>query len=37
MDKKIIWVVGMRIDERCKITERTKEILKIEFVRNAGA
>ena len=31
MDKKIIWVVGMRIDERFKIGENTKNVLKIEF------
>jgi len=31
MNKKIIWVVGMRIDERFKITEQTKEVLKIVF------
>ncbi len=29
MDKKIIWVVGMRIDERFKITDNTKNILQI--------
>ena len=29
MDKKIIWVVGYRIDDRFKITGRTKNILKI--------
>ena len=29
MDTKIIWVVGLRIDERFKITEKTKNILKI--------
>jgi tRNA(Ile)-lysidine synthase len=29
MNKKIIWVVGMRIDERFKITDKTKEVLLI--------
>lgn len=29
MNKKIIWVVGMRIDERFKMTDKTKDILKI--------
>ena len=29
MDKKIIWVVGMRIDDRFKITDQTKNILKV--------
>ncbi len=29
MNKKIIWVVGMRIDDRFKITEKTQSILKI--------
>ena len=28
-DKKIIWVVNYRIDDRCKITDNTKEILEI--------
>jgi tRNA(Ile)-lysidine synthase len=28
-NKKIIWVVGMRIDDRFKVTELTKEILSI--------
>jgi len=31
MNKKIIWIVGMRIDERFKVTEQTKEVLKIVF------
>ena len=29
MDKKIIWVIGLRIDDRFKITEKTKNILQI--------
>lgn len=29
MDKKIIWVVGYRIDDRFKITDKTKNVLKI--------
>jgi len=31
MDKKIIWVVGKRIDERFKVTERTKSVLSIHY------
>jgi tRNA(Ile)-lysidine synthase len=31
MDKKIIWVVGFRIDERFKVTRATKAILKINY------
>ena len=31
MDKKIIWVVGKRIDERFKVTERTISVLTIRF------
>lgn len=31
MDKKIIWIVGHRIDERFKVTDKTKEIFKIDF------
>ena len=32
MDKKIIWVVGKRIDERFKVTEKTKTVLKINYM-----
>jgi tRNA(Ile)-lysidine synthase len=34
MDKKIIWVVGMRIDERFKITKDTGPVLQISFHPN---
>ena len=31
MDKKIIWVIGHRIDDRFKITDNTKQVLKLSF------
>ena len=31
--QQIIWVVGWRIDDRVKVTEGTKEILRLEFIR----
>lgn len=34
MNKKIVWVVGMRIDERFKITPQTKQVLKIIFSKS---
>lgn len=30
----ILWVVGWRIDERVKVTEETKKVLRLEFKRN---
>jgi tRNA(Ile)-lysidine synthase len=30
-NKKIIWIIGQRIDDRFKITDKTKEILSISF------
>ncbi len=30
-DDKIIWVIGRRADDRCKVKDTTKEILKISF------
>ena len=30
MDKKIIWIIGYRIDDRFKVTPQTKTVLKIE-------
>jgi len=34
MDKKIIWIVGHRIDDRFKITDRTKSILTLNFTQS---
>jgi len=31
MDKKILWVVGMRIDDRFKVTSNTTNVLQISF------
>ena len=36
MDKKIIWIVGYRIDERFKITDKTRGILKITYFPVSG-
>ena len=35
MNKKIIWVVGKRIDDRFKITDQTKEIMKLSYKINS--
>lgn len=32
-NKRIVWVVGMRVDDRVKITPKTKEVLSVEFVK----
>jgi tRNA(Ile)-lysidine synthase len=32
-NKKIVWVVGLRIDDRFKLTEATKQVLKIRFTK----
>jgi tRNA(Ile)-lysidine synthase len=34
MNQKIIWVVGLRIDERFKLTDKTKNVLKISLVNS---
>jgi tRNA(Ile)-lysidine synthase len=34
MDKKIVWVIGLRIDDRFKITEKTTQQLTISFTKN---
>ena len=31
MNKKIVWIVGQRIDDRFKITDRTKNVIRITF------
>jgi tRNA(Ile)-lysidine synthase len=32
-NKRIVWILGMRVDDRVKITPKTKEVLSIEFRR----
>ncbi len=32
--QQIIWVVGWRIDDRVKVTETSKEILRLEFIKS---
>ena len=33
--QQIVWVVGWRIDDRVKVTDVTKEVLRLEFIRLA--
>jgi tRNA(Ile)-lysidine synthase len=35
-NKKIIWIVGMRIDDRFKVTDSTKEVLVITYQSKTG-
>jgi tRNA(Ile)-lysidine synthase len=32
--QQIIWVVGWRIDDRIKLAEASKEILRLEFIKS---
>ncbi len=32
-DKKIVWVIGLRMDDRFKITPNTKNVLKIDWIK----
>jgi len=34
MNKKIVWIVGLRIDDRFKVTNQTKKVLEITFDQN---
>ncbi|HYF30615.1 MAG TPA: tRNA lysidine(34) synthetase TilS [Chitinophagaceae bacterium] len=34
IDKKILWIVGLRIDDRFKITDKTTKILQIKYSTN---
>jgi tRNA(Ile)-lysidine synthase len=36
MDRKLVWVVGRRIDDRWKLGPGTKEVLRIEWVKSSG-
>jgi len=33
-DKSIVWVVGMRLDERFKVSKKTKNIIRIDYTPN---
>ncbi len=32
-DGEVVWVCGQRIDDRFKVTDETKRVLKLEFTR----
>lgn len=36
MDKKVIWIVGYRIDDRFKVMSKTQRVLKITFISQTG-
>jgi tRNA(Ile)-lysidine synthase len=36
-NKRIVWIVGMRIDDRFKITDTTQTVIKIEFTPGANS
>jgi tRNA(Ile)-lysidine synthase len=36
-DKRIVWVVGWRIDDRCRLGPGTKRALRIEWLKSPGA
>ncbi|MBL7166855.1 MAG: hypothetical protein ISS55_10300, partial [Dehalococcoidales bacterium] len=33
----ILWVVGWRIDDRARVTENTREVLRVRFERVPGS
>ena len=35
-NRRIVWVVGHRIDERCKVTNTTREVIRMEWVKGDG-
>ena len=36
MDKKVVWVIGLRIDDRWKVVPGTRDVLRIGWSRNPG-
>jgi tRNA(Ile)-lysidine synthase len=36
-NKKILWIVGLRIDNRARIQESTRQLFKITFKRKNGS